>query len=78
MLFKSELESKKIKMNELSTKCEQTKDIVYKNKAQCSITFQIRQPLKGKEYEEVPTQKLVIDTFIDPFKSNQPHHCDKE
>jgi len=39
MLFKSELESKKIKMNELSTKCEQTKDIVYKNKAQCSITF---------------------------------------
>lgn len=77
-VFKSEIESKKIKMNELSQKCEQTKDIAFKVNAQCSITFQIRQPLKGKDFEEKPIQKLVIDTFIEPFRSNQPQKPQKE
>jgi hypothetical protein len=29
----------------------------------------IRQPIKGKEYQEIPTQKLIIDTFLEPFKT---------
>lgn len=39
LIFRSEIETKKIKMNELSLKCEQTKEIGYKVNAQCSITF---------------------------------------
>jgi hypothetical protein len=31
----------------------------------------IKQPLKGKEYHEVPNKKLVIDAFMEPFKSLQ-------
>ncbi len=71
--FKSVLEEKKFKMSELSAKCSQTRDIQFNNsKATCQITFSIRQPLKGKELEEIPTQKLVIDTFIEPFRGEQP------
>ncbi len=68
-LFKSEIESKKIKMTELSAKCEQTKDVVFNNKSQLQLTMSIKQPLKGKEYQEVPSKKLVIDAFMEPFKS---------
>ena len=52
----------------MSSKCEQKKDIVFGQDSTCTFMFAIRQPLKGKEYEEVPSQKLVIDAIIKPFR----------
>jgi len=66
--FKSSIEEKKFKLGDLGTKCEHNKEIIFGKDATCSFTFAIRQPLKGKEFEEVPQQKLVIDTFIKPFR----------
>ena len=35
------------------------------------IMFQIHQPLKGKEYEEVGVKKLVFDAFPQPFRGEK-------
>jgi hypothetical protein len=67
-IFKSIIEEKKFKLPELSAKCEHKKEIVFGKDSTCTFVFAISQPLKGKEYEEVPTQKMVIDTFIKPFR----------
>ena len=68
LIFKSIIEEKKFKLPDLNTKCEQKKEIVFGKDSTCTFVFTIRQPLKGKEYEEVPSQKMVIDTFIKPFR----------
>ena len=67
-IFKSTIEEKKFKMSDLGTKCEHTKEITLGKDSTCTFIFAIRQPLKSTEYEEVPTPKLVIDTFIKPFR----------
>jgi hypothetical protein len=67
-IFKSTVEEKKFKMSDLGSKCEHKKEITFGKDSTCTFIFAIRQPLKGKEYEEVPTPKLVIDTFIKPFR----------
>ncbi len=54
-IFKSSIEEKKFKLGDLGSSCEHKKTIVFGKDGACTFVFGIRQPLKGKEYEEVPT-----------------------
>jgi hypothetical protein len=62
------IEEIKFELTDLSTKCEHKKDIVFGKDSTCIFMFAIRKPLKQKEYEEIPTEKMVIDAFIKPFR----------
>ena len=66
-LGRDDLDTKKFKLGDLSSKCECVKEIKLAA-GSASLKFQIHQPIKGKDYEEVPSQKLVIDSFIQPFR----------
>ena len=66
------LEEKKIKLGEIATKCEVVKEVKFSvgGGALVALKFSIHTPLKGKDYEEVKSEKLVIDSFTEPFRGN--------
>lgn len=65
----NEMDEKKFKLSELASKCDVTKDITFgKIKATIQLKFSVHTPIKGKEYEEVKSQKLVIDSYLPPFR----------
>jgi hypothetical protein len=34
-----------------------------------TLNFQLREPIRQKEWEEVPVKKLVVDSFPEPFRN---------
>lgn len=54
------LDQKSFKLSNLGQKCEMSKEIKFKG-GECELIFQIHTPIRGKEFEEVPIKKLVID-----------------
>jgi hypothetical protein len=50
-----EIDSKKFKLVDLATKCEQTKEMSLGANGQFKLIFQMHSPLKGKDFEEIPT-----------------------
>lgn len=64
------IDEKKFRLTELGTKCDMVKDIKASGNATYNLKFSIHTPIRGKDHEEVKSQKLVIDKFIPPFRDS--------
>lgn len=68
---REDLDEKKFRVHELSSKCETVKDIKACGNATYQLKFSLHTPTKQKDYEEVKTEKLVIDSYLQPFRDNE-------
>ena len=64
------LDEKKFRLSELGTKCDMSKDVKSVGNSVYNLKFSVHTPIRGKDFEEVKSQKLVIDKFIPPFREN--------
>jgi len=64
------LDEKKFRLADLGMKCDMSKDVKSVSNSSYNLKFSIHTPIRGKEYEEVKSQKLVIDKFITPFRDD--------
>jgi len=61
------LESKSIKLLGLANKCDFEKEVNLKGFS-FVLSFHLNEPIKQKEYEEIPVRKLIIDSYPEPFR----------
>jgi len=70
-LFGNEaLESKKFRLSDLSGKCVMEKTLKLAG-VDVPVTLSVRQPVKTKEMEQTPIKKLIVDTFLTPFRGGE-------
>ena len=62
-----EIDTKVFKVGELGTKGILEKPLQLKG-FDCTLTFSLREPIRQKEFDEIPTKKLVLDSFPEPFR----------
>lgn len=64
------LDSKKFRLAELGTKCDFLKEIKTSvgGNSTFSLKFSIHTPIRGKDYEEVKQERLVVDGYTVPFR----------
>lgn len=64
------LEKKSFKLTGLGQKCDFEKDVKLKN-CDFVLSFHMHEPIRQKEWEEIPVKKLVLDSFPEPLKGYQ-------
>jgi len=62
-----EVDIKNFKVGELGTKGILEKPLQLKG-FDCTLTFTLREPIRQKEFDEIPIKKLVLDSFPEPFR----------
>ncbi|CDW72042.1 UNKNOWN [Stylonychia lemnae] len=62
-----ELEKKTIKLSGLGTKCDFEKEMKLKN-FDFLLSFHLTEPIRQKDFEEIPVKKLIIDSYPEPFR----------
>ena len=67
----SALDTKTFKLNDLATKCNMEKSFSMGKDGQFTLHFSIHTPIKGKDFEEIPVKKLVIDNYPEPLRSGK-------
>lgn len=64
---KETLEKKAFKLTQLGTKCDLEKDFKLKG-FDFVLSFHLHEPIRQKDFEEIPIKKLIIDSYLDPFR----------
>ena len=67
---KERVDSKKFRLVDLGTKCNMEKDVKLSG-FDTTFLFSVNTPIKEKEMEQIPFQKLIVDSFPEPYKGGQ-------
>lgn len=63
------LDQKKLKLVNLASKCDMDKEIRFNGiNHPIVLSFKLREPIRAKEFIEVPIRRLIIDGFPKPFR----------
>jgi hypothetical protein len=64
---KEKVDQKSFKLVDLAGKITMEKVLQLKG-FDCTFTFSLREPIRSKQFDQVPIKKLVVDSFPEPFR----------